>query len=333
MKRKMIMLLAVIITIAAIGLAAYPDKAITLVVPWSAGGITDRVARVFAPLLEKEIETPVTVFNQPGASGAVGTDYVLKKPADGYTILFSAETPGIFQVMGISSASFEDFEPIIMVTQDTKVVVVPKNSPYNTFEELVQAIEENPGKIKLSYSGPGASGHIQGLLFNQIGLKVNAIPFGGGGPAMTATIGGQVDFTFGNVGTTLQYILNGDLKALAVFSPEPVEILPEVPSMVDTLPELEPYLLLRFPNCLLVKNGTPQEAKEKILEAALAAMETETWQEFCASNNYQIMSHLQGEAVADYWKDWTSLSAWLLDDAGVTQKSPEEFGIKRLGEE
>ncbi len=333
MKRNIIMLLLAVLIMGTIVMGAYPDKPITLVVPWSAGGITDRVSRVLAPLMEKEIGEAITVFNQPGASGAIGTDYVLKKPADGYTILFSAETPGIFQVMGISDASFEDFDPVVMISQDTKIVVVPKNSPYNTFEELVAAIEENPGKIKLSYSGPGASGHIQGLLFNQVGLKVNAIPFGGGAPAMTATIGGQVDFTFGNVGTTLQYILNGDLKALAVFSPEPVEILPEVPSMVDALPELEPYLLLRFPNCLLVKKGTSDEVKEKILEAALAAMETETWKNFCESNNYEILSYLQGEDVAKYWKDWTSLSAWLLDDAGATQKSPADFGIKRLGEE
>mgnify|MGYP001197024276 CR=1 FL=1 len=333
MKRNIMILLLAVLMIGAIVMGAYPDKPITLVVPWSAGGVTDRVARVLAPIMEQEIGESITVFNQSGASGAIGTDYVLKKPADGYTILFSAETPGIFQVMGISTASFADFDPIVMISQDTKVVVVPKNSPYDTFEELVEAIKENPGKIKLSYSGPGASGHIQGLLFNQIGLEVNAIPFGGGAPAMTATIGGQVDFTFGNVGTTLQYILNGDLKALAVFSPKPVEILPEVPSMVDTLPELEPYLLLRFPNCLLVKKGTSDEVKETILEAALAAMETDTWKNFCESNNYETLSYLQGEAVAEYWADWTSLSAWLLDDAGATQKSPAEFGIKRLGEE
>lgn len=327
-KNLAITLIVLLALVAVTSLAAFPSKGVNLVVPWGAGGITDRVARVFAPLFEKNLGVPVTVLNRPGASGAIGTEFANSRKADGYTVLFSAETPGIFQVMGFSKLSFEDFDSLLMMIQDTKVVVVPKNSPYETMEDLVADIKARPGKVKMSYSGPGASGHIQGLLLKKADLDVSMTPFGGGNPAMLATISGQVDFTFGNVGTVLDYIKAGDLRPLAVFSSEPMAALPDVPSMTKALPELEPYLILRFPNCLLVKKGTPDDAKEALLNAAKAAVQEEAWLEFTNENFYIRKHDLTGNAVSEYWSQWTSLVAWLLDDAGVTKYSPEKFGIE-----
>ena len=149
--------------------ASYPAKNVNLVLGWGAGGVTDVAARVFAPLLSKHLGAPVVVQNKPGASGAIGTDFVNSQPADGYTLLFSAETPATFKVMGTSNLSFHDFTPISMVSNSEKVIVVAANSPYKTMKDLVTAIKANPGKIRFSYTGPGASGHIQGLLMQQKG--------------------------------------------------------------------------------------------------------------------------------------------------------------------
>lgn len=310
----------------------YPSKAINLVVPWSVGGITDRVARVFAPILEKHLGQPVTIVNKDGASGAIGTEYVYDQKNDGYTILFSAETPSLFKVMGISNLGFEDFDYLKMLIQDLKLVVVPKDSKYETFEQLISDIKANPGKVKMSYSGPGASGHLQGLLLKELGLDISMTPYGGGNPAMIATISGEVDFTFGNYGTIKDYLEVGDLRALATFTEEQSEVLKDVPPMTDGLPEADKYLPLYFPNLLLIKSDTPEEIKSVLIEAIEKAVQDPKWEEFIEAQSYTRLDDLNEEEIADYWNKYTSITSWLLYDAGAVEKSPEEFGIERYNE-
>lgn len=310
----------------------FPNKEITLVVPWAVGGITDRVSRVFAPILEKHLGQSVTILNKDGASGAIGTEYAYEKESDGYTLLFSAETPSLFKVMGISDLGFDDFDYLKMLIQDLKLVVVPKESKYETFEQLVTDIKANPGKIKMSYSGPGASGHLQGLLLKELGLEVAMTPYGGGNPAMIATISGEVDFTFGNYGTIKDYLEVGDLRALATFTEEQTEILADIPPMTLALPEAEEYLPLYFPNLLLVKKGTPEDVKTVLMEAIQKAVEDPQWEKFVEEQSYTRLDHLTEEEIAEYWDKYTSITSWLLYDAGAVTKSPEEFGIERYNE-
>lgn len=308
----------------------YPDKPITMVVPWSVGGITDRVARTFQPILEEKLGETITVVNKDGASGAIGTEYAYDQEADGYTLLFSAETPSLFKVMDVNDLGFEDFDFIKMLVHDTKLVVVPADSPYETFESLVIDIRENPGKVKMSYSGPGASGHIQGLLLEKAGLEVSMTPYGGGNPSMLATISGEVDFTFGNYATIKDYLESGELRALASFTDEQSEILPELEPMTDVLPELADYLPMYFPNSILVKEGTPEDIKSTIKEAVEEAIADERWQDFIAAEPYSSLGDMTEEEIIDYWDKYTSINAWLLYDAGVVEKSPEEFDIERF---
>lgn len=327
MKKVLVFFLILLFSTPAFG--AFPEKPITLVVPWSAGGVTDTVARAFAPVFEKHLGQPVVVLNKPGASGGVGTEFAYSKPADGYTVLFSAETPGSFRVMGISKLSFEDFDPLIMMVYDTKVIAVSSKSPYNKIEDLIADIKARPGKVRMSYSGPGASGHIQGLLLRKVGLDVALIPFGGGNEAMLAVLGGQVEFTSPNTAPALGYVASGDMRVLAVWSDRPVEAFPGVPPITDVIPELKKYFPLEFPNCLLVKKGTPEEVKQVLLKAAKAAVNDPQWLEFVKKVHYVTMHHLEGKAVLDYWKHWESVVSWLLYEAGVAKHSPEEFGIPK----
>lgn len=308
---------------------AFPEKPVTLVVPWSAGGVTDTVARAFAPVFEKYLGQPVIVLNKPGASGAIGTEFVYSRPADGYTVLFSAETPGSFRVMGISELSFNDFDPLIMMVYDTKLITVSAKSPYKKIEDLIEDIKARPGKVRMSYSGPGASGHIQGLLLKKVGLDVALIPFGGGNEAMLALLGGQVEFTSSNTAPTLGYIASGDVRVLAVWSDKPVDAFPGVPPITDVLPELKRYFPLEFSNCLLVKKGTPEDVKEVLLKAAKAAVSDPQWIDFVKKVHYVTMHHLEGGAVLDYWRHWESVVSWLLYEAGVAKHSPEKFGIPK----
>jgi tripartite-type tricarboxylate transporter receptor subunit TctC len=309
--------------------ATYPEKEVTMIVPWGAGGITDTVARTFSTAFEEALGESVTVVNMSGASGAIGTESAYAEAADGYTVLFSAETPGVFNVMGTSELNFSSFEPIMMMVQDTKLVVVPTDSPYETFEQLVADMKANPGQIKLSYSSPGASGHLQGLTLNLADIDVNMTPYGGGSDAMIACLSGEVDFTFGNYGTVKDYLESGELRALATFTEGQVEFLPDVPPMTIALPELNSIFPLYFPNCLMVKEGTPDEVKMVIREAAEKAILSETWTTFIANRNYQTLHDMTNEEIGAYWDKYTSVTSWLLYDAEAAINNPEDYQIER----
>lgn len=338
MNKKILVILIIVLSLSLTACApkeneqttgTYPEKKVTLVVPWAVGGITDRVARVFAPLLEKNLGQPVTIVNKEGASGAIGTEFVYEQAEDGYTLLFSAETPANFKILETSKLSFEDFDALKMLVNDTKVIVVPKDSKYNSLEELVKDIRENPGKIKMSYSGPGASGHIQGLLFKELGLDVSMTPYGGGSPAMIATISGEVDFTFGNYATVKDYLEVGDLKALATFTKDKSDII-DIPPITQAIPQSEAYLPLYFPNIVLVKKGTPQAIEEKLIEAIEKALDEPEWEKFIEDESYNRLDDLSKEEIDDYWKKYTSITAWLLYDAGATTIKPSDINIEKF---
>ena len=308
----------------------WPTKSINLIVPWNPGDGTDLAARAYAQALQNVTGKAVVVINKPGASGSVGTLYASKLPADGYNILFSPETPGTFQVMGISNIGFDSFDGIMMMAEDTKVIVVDGDSKYQNINDLITAIKANPGKVKMAYSGPGASGHIQGLLFKAMGLETSMTPFGGGAAGLTAVMGGQVDFTFANTATTLGYIKSGDLKPLAVFTDKENKALPGVPAFTDILPESKKYLPLGFPYSVLVPKGTDQKLIKQIISATEKATADSAWTDYLAvRDSYNTLYEFKGEQVNEYWKKWQKLVDYLLYDAGVTKYSPEKFGIER----
>lgn len=326
----LMVIVVLLTTLAGQALAAYPDRPVSLVIPWGAGGVTDVAARAFAPVLEKYLGQPVVVVNRPGASGAIGTEYVNSRPADGYTILYSAETPATFRVMGLSKLTFSDFDPLIMMVDDPKVLVVSGKSPYKTLNDLVADAKAHPGKVRMSYSAPGASGHIQGLLLRAAGLDIALVPFGSGAELTLAVINGTVEFAFPSTGLALGYVKSGDLRALAVWSDEPSEAFPGVPPITAGVPEMKKFMPLSFPNCLVIKKGTPPEVRKVLLDAIVKASNDPQWREFASKMHYKTMHNLRESAVLDYWTRWESIVSWLLYDAGVAKASPADFGIPRF---
>lgn len=310
----------------------WPTKPINLIVPWNPGDGTDIAARAYAQALQNVTGQSVVVINKPGGSGSIGTLYASKQPADGYNILFSPETPGTFQVMGISDVSFDSFDGIMMLCEDTKFIVVKGDAPYRSIEDLIKAIKEDPGKIKLAYSAPGASGHIQGLILEALGLKTSMTPFGGGLAGLTAVMGGQVDFTFANGVTILGYVASGDIRALAAYTDQRSPAFPNVPAFTEILPESKKYLPLGFPYSVLVPKGTDPAIIDKIIEYSKKAIEDPAWKNFITQRpTYKTLYEYVGpKAVNEYWTRWMSIANWLLYDAGVTKYSPEKFGIKRI---
>lgn len=310
----------------------WPTKSITVINGWNPGDGTDLACRAYAQALQNVTGQPVVVVNKPGASGSVGTLYASQQPKDGYSILFSAETPGTFQVMGVSDVAFEAFDGISMMCEDTKIIVVSKDSKYKTIQDLLSDIKTNPKLVKLAYSSAGASGHIQGLILQSLGYETSMTPFGGGIKGITAVLGGQVDFTFANGATIMGYVQSGDLIPLAVFSDKRSPAFPDVPAFTEIVPDSTKYLPFGFPYSVLVPRGTDPAIEAQIVEYTNKAIEEPVWKDFINSRpTYKTLYEYSGpEQVNAYWSRFMSIADWLLDDAGVTKHSPSEFGIERI---
>ena len=241
----------------------YPKENITMIIPYGAGGTTDLVGRQLAIALEKQLGQTIIVENKAGASGSVGTEAALEAKPDGYTLLLTADSLGTQRVMGISEMSYGDFSPILPIANDPKVMVVAKDSPYETIQDLLDAMKENPGKIKMSYTGPGGSGHIQALLLNRYGYEPALTAYNSGAEGITAVMGHQVDFTNSNYSTVASYIESGDLKLLAVCSVEPLSAHPDVVTLASVMPGSEEMMAMPYtPLSLIVRKDVPEDIKE-----------------------------------------------------------------------
>lgn len=307
----------------------YPEKPIEVIIPWSPGGMTDMNARALQPLLEKALGQPLVMTNMPGASGAIGTDYVNKKKADGYTILFSAETPGIMQVMGIADLSFKEFEPVMLLTYGIPTITVHKDAPWKTVKDLLDDAKAHPGVITAASSGPGASAHVAALMLQRYaGVKFTMVPFAGGGPAVTAALGRHVSVTFQSVAEVIDHVRAGNLRMLATYTNEKVSILPDVPALGEVVPELRQVLPWGPWYGIMVKKGTPPEIVNKLKEATRQAVKDPKWVEF-TQRMCALPLGLEGEAAVKYADRWTSVTSWLLYEAGAASTSPEKFGIPK----
>lgn len=313
----------------------YPDKPINMIIPYGAGGTTDVYGRTLAALLEKQLGQPITVTNQGGASGSIGSQFVKDQASDGYTLLVCAETMGTYRTMGTSDLGYDDFTIIAPLVGDPKVVVVGKDSKYNTLQELLDDIKANPGKITMSHSGPGGSGHNQGLVLGELGYEVAMTSFDSGNAALLGVIGGQVDFTNPNISTLQSYIESGEVKPLAVFSAERMEAYPDIPAFTEIAPEAAKYLDIPYTALTFcVNNDTPQEVVDVLKDAAQKVFEDPEWTKFVETNAAEKLyeKYTTAEDIEAFYDKCQSVICWLQFDNGVAPNSPDQFGIARIAE-
>ncbi len=310
----------------------YPTKRINMVVPYGTGGTTDLAGRQLAIRMGEILGQSITVTNQGGASGTIGCQTVLDANADGYTVLFTAESLGTMRVMGLSEMSYADFTPILTAVNDPKVIVVAKDSPYQTLQELVDAIKAAPGKIKMSYTGPGGSGHVQSLIYNKLGMEMALTAYSGGSDCIVAVLGNQVDFTNSNFSTVVGYLQSGDLRLLGVSGTGRLNAYPDAPTLAEVIPEAAQYLSTPFtPLSMLVKKGTPEEVVEVLRKAANEAVQTQGWKDYIEANCLETLydQYPTPEAIEAFYSDWESKVSWMLYDAGAASLNPEQFGIAK----
>ncbi len=340
MKKLVVMCLLMVVTfslwatgVSESGASDYPKSAITMIVPYGAGGTTDVTGRKFAVALQKQLGVPVTVVNQSGASGSVGAKAVLDAKADGYTIFYTADSLGTQRVMGISDMSYNDFTPIMAVVNDPKVIVVKGDSKYQNLEDLLVDMKNNPGKVKMSYTGPGGSGHVQGLIFEEQGYEMSMTAYSSGGDCIIAVLGDQVDFTNSNFSTITKYLASGDLRLIGISALDRLPGFPEVPTLADVDPAFTEYLSIPFtPLSLVVDKEVDASVVNVLREASLKAVQDPEWLKFVSDNNLEELykKYPTIDSILKFYDDWESIVTYLLHDAGATKFDPSTFGIKRL---
>lgn len=254
-----------------LALAAYPDHAIKLVVPYSAGGAADVTARLIAQQLSTRVGQPVVVDNRPGAGGSIGAAAVASAPADGYTLLLDATSfavnPSLLPKLPYDTV--KDFTPISLVMRVPTLLVVPANSPARSVADLVKMAKDKPGTVTFASAGNGGAQHLAGELFAQdFKLKLVHVPYKGGAPALTDLMGGQVDMMFSAASASGPHVKSGKLRGLASTGVKRSAAFPDLPTMTESgAPDFSAYEW----NGIFVRSGTPQPIVDK-LEAEIRAI-------------------------------------------------------------
>ncbi|MDO4548192.1 MAG: tripartite tricarboxylate transporter substrate binding protein [Clostridia bacterium] len=309
--------------------AAYPEKNIQGIIMWGAGGAMDNVARAITPVASKELGKTVIMQNRTGATGAIATTFVNNLPADGYTLLFGAENPNLYKITGLAKIDYADFDPVLLMMANVGVVIVPKDSPYKDFKELIEAAES--GKtIKMGSTGPGGLPFVATTMIEKVhDVKFPQIQFDGEGPAVTAIMGKHIDAVAVGLLSCANFINGGNVRALAVISPERVQAIKQVPAITEYYEQqYKPYLPWGAFFGVFVKKGTPADVYDTLQKAYLKAYNDPKFDEF-ANTMGGVKLGLTGDAARQYIKQNQSVSSWLLFDAGGAKESPEKFGIPR----
>ena len=255
---------------AAAWAQAYPSKPITLSVSQAAGSATDIMARVLGQKLGDVLGQPVVIDNKAGAGGTIGTEMASRAKPDGYTLLLaSVSTHGVNPVVYKNAKydALKDFTPISMTATTANLIVVSPNSPHKTLADLVAAAKKSPGKLTYGSSGVGSSQHLASeyLKTQAGGLFMLHIPYRGAPPAMTGVMAGEVDWMMPAVPSSVQFVKQGKLRALAVTSTQRLAELPDVPTVAETLKGFEVSTWY----ALVAPAGLPPEMVSK-LNAAVA---------------------------------------------------------------
>ncbi|MGV3728395.1 Bug family tripartite tricarboxylate transporter substrate binding protein [Hydrogenophaga sp.] len=251
--------------------AAFPERPITIVVPYAPGGAADAVARVVAARLATKLGASVVVDNRAGASGTIGATFVAKAIPDGYTMLYDATphsiNPHLFPRMPFAA---DALQPLSLVLLAPNALIVRADSPYKSINDLIAKAKAQPGKINFASGGSGTVQRLAAEMFRQkLQLDMVHVPYKSGGPAITDVMGGQVDFMFGTVAATSGLIASGKLRALVVSSPQRSPRLPDVPTLAETaVPGYEAFEW----NGLFVPAKTPKDIADRLQQAVQAVL-------------------------------------------------------------
>ncbi|CAN7680444.1 tripartite tricarboxylate transporter substrate binding protein [Variovorax paradoxus] len=272
--------LAICFLAAASAHAAFPERPITLVVPYAPGGSADALARVLAARMGVKLGASVIVDNRPGASGTIGASFAAKAPADGYTVLYDATpysiNPHLFPRMPYAANALQ---PLALVSLAPNILIVRAESPIKDVKDLAAKAKAAPGKLNFASGGSGTVQRLAAELLRQrLDLDMVHVGYKSGGPAIVDVTGGQVDFMFSTIAASYPLVSSGKLRALAISSPERSKRLPDVPTVAESV--VPGYEAFEW-NGLLLPAGTPESVAAKLHKALVDVLkEDEVKQRF-----------------------------------------------------
>ena len=251
---------------------SYPSRPVHLVVGFPAGGGTDTIARLLAQSLSERLGQPFVIENRPGAGTNIGTEAVVRAPADGYTLLYVTAANAINATLydKLNFNFIRDIAPVAGIVRLASVMVVHPSFPAKTIPEFIAYAKANPGKINMASAGTGNSSHVSGELFKMLsGVDMVHVPYRGGAPALQDLIGGQVHVMFDAIGNSLEHIRQGTLRPLGVTTAQRSDALPDVPAIDEFVPGYETSVWYGIG----VPRNTPAEIVERLnkeINSALA---------------------------------------------------------------
>lgn len=248
----------------------FPTKEVQIIIPWAPGGATDLIFRALAASAEKYLGKAVVVVNKAGGGGAVGYTEGAKAKPDGYT-LTAAVTPLTILPHQVSTTfTYKDFEPIINVVSDPSMFLVRSDAPWKSLKEFLDFARKNPGMITVGNSGAGGGVHLVALAFEKAAsVKFNHIPFSGGGPSVTALLGGHINAVSVSPPEGINHVQAGKLKIIALFSENRLEMFPDVP----TVKEQGIDFAMGMWRGLIAPKGTPPDVIKKLHDVFKKAMD------------------------------------------------------------
>lgn len=303
--------------VAGTASAAWPDKVIRIVVPFAAGGSTDLVARKIAEGLSQRLGANVIVENRPGAGGTVGTEYVARQPADGYTILMGSvsthgSAPCVYSKLPYDAV--KDFTPLTVVATIPNVMSVNQSVPANNLQEFVALLKKEPEKYSFASNGQGTSNHLAAELFKSTaGVSMVHVPYRGSGPALIDLVGGQINMMMDVVMTSYPYIKDGKIKALAVTSPQRSAMLPDVPTVAESgYPGYEAMVWFG----MLAPANMPEPLRTKLTDGLVQTLHAPAMKTYLEQQGAQV-SDVAGPAFGSMIKDEISKWCQVVKKAGI----------------
>jgi tripartite-type tricarboxylate transporter receptor subunit TctC len=259
--------------VSALASAQYPERPITMIVPFPPGGVADTVARPVADALSRELKQPVVIENKPGAGGAIGMGLAARAKPDGYTVLLALASltvlPEADKVLGRAPQyQIPDLKPVARFTADPTVLAVRSDSPWKTYAEFIAAAKAEPGKLTFGSSGNYGTMHMpMAMLALDQGAQLTHVPYTGAGPAIIGLLGGQVDAIATGPATIVQHVKSGKARVLAHWGDGRLAALPDVPSLT----ELGVPVTYAQWSGLFVPAGVPDAVVARLREASKAA--------------------------------------------------------------
>lgn len=272
--------------------AAYPEKPVTIVVPFPPGGSTDSIARTLSTKLNPALGQPFVVENKPGATGAIGAAQVKRAPADGYTLLVAsigvyATNP--FLQKNLQYDPLKDFDLLMVAVRAPNVLVVHPSVPAKNLAEFTDYLKKNPDKVSFASSGAGSSDHLTAALFWQrAGVTGLHVPYKGGAPAISDLLAGHAQSSFQNINAVLAHIRSGKLKALAVTGDKRSAVLPDVPTLTEAgVKGVDVYSW----QGVAAPKGLPKEAKDTLHTAMVAALNDAQVKQTLSEQGFEVVAN------------------------------------------